>query len=290
MRSVFDLVNDEGEILGPGTDLVISLVAILVLLLAIHFTNSERKISELESALNINKDISQQLSDYQRKIEALKDSLELSKSLLEDQDVVLKKIRQSQIEIINEISSKYKVSPITRNANQYKIPIYLDDGTQDTIRITNDATLQRISFGSAILFDDNEHKIKLKGRRVLVNICSVFKKKLDLIKEIQIQGHASADSKSLDYYSLQENNDNLDLAGRRANSIVRFYRDNRRLDLSPAKHVIYASSFGYYMPVEREYLEDNWDLQKISDVNKINYGEMNKRIEIVLNYKEVGDN
>lgn len=290
MKSIFELVNDDGEILGPGTDLVISLVAVLVLLLALHFKNSEKKISVLENALSINKDVSDQLSEYQKEIDLLKDSLEYSKRLLEDQDVVLKKIKESQSEIIEEIAKKYDVSPIPLNGNQFKVPIYLSDGTYDTIRIKNDATLQRISFGSAILFDNDDDKIKSKGKNVLINICSVFKIKLNLIKEIQIQGHASADSKSLDYYSLEEHNDNLDLAGRRAIAIVRFYRDDSVLNLNPAEHVIYASSFGYYMPVERDYLEDNWNLERVADVNIANNGEQNKRVEIVLNYKEVGDN
>jgi len=312
MKSIFDLVNDEGEIMGPGTDLVISLVALLVLLLALHYANSNQKLDVLEEMLEINEDTSEQNSDYHekimelqdylnsernnsfqdsikasRRIKNLQDSLDASRRLFKDQDLILKEIRKSQLEIIEEVAHRYKVSPLKVNAKQYNIPVLLNGVTSDTIRIENDATLQRISFGNAVLFDTDRAIIKSKGKKILYNICSVFKKKLHLIKEIQIQGHASADSKSLNYSSLREHNDNLDLAGRRAISIVRYFRNERKLKLSPAQHIIYASAFGYYMPVERDYSDSNWNLQRIADSNKKNQRQKNKRIEIVLNYKEV---
>lgn len=242
MKSIFDLANNNGETFGPGTDLVISLVAVLVLLLALHSVKSKK------------------------------------------QDMILQSIKASQMAIINEIAHKYNVTPLPKGNHQFNIPITLDSGLKDTIRIENDATLQRISFGNTILFDNNKTTIKRRGKKVLTNICSVFKKKLNLIKEIQVQGHASADSKSVK--GIREDSDNLVLAGERAISIVRFFRDDKTLKLDPAKHVVYASSFGYYMPVERNYLENNWNLNRIAKVNQLDNGDKNKRIEIVLNYKE----
>ncbi len=110
----------------------------------------------------------------------------------------------------------------------------------------------------------------------------VFKEQLRLIKEIQIQGHADADQKSL-----KEDNDNFDLAASRAISIVRFLRDHKRLLLDPAEHTLYASSFGFYMPVERDYASRDWNMDKIKKVNEGASGDQNRRIEIVINYREL---
>jgi hypothetical protein len=41
------------------------------------------------------------------------------------------------------------------------------------------------------------------------------------------------------------------------------------------------------MPLERKYNEKDWDIKKIRKVNSGLNGNGNKRIEIVLNFKEL---
>lgn len=285
MKSFFDLNNDEGEILGPGTDLVISLVAVLMMILALSSKSSQQKISELEKIVNGNSDITEQLLDNQSEIKRLKDSiLELQKrnNLISEQDIILKKIRESQEKIINEIANKYNTKPKSIAKNEFEIEAKSFKGNVNLIKIKNDATLQRISFGNSTLFKSNKDVLRPEGKRILYNTAKVLKDQLNLIKEIQIQGHADADQKSL-----KMKNDNMNLAGRRAISIVRFFRDDSRLRIDPSKYVLYASSFGFYMPVERDYLDNKWNLEKIKEVNKGSFSNQNRRIEVVINYREV---
>ncbi len=285
MKSFFDLNNDEGEILGPGTDLVISLVAVLMMILALSSKSSQQKISELEKIVNGNSDITEQLLDNQSEIKKLKDSilkLQGKNNLVSEQDIILKKIRESQVKIINEIANEYNTKPKIIGKNEFEIEAKSFKGNINLIKIKNDATLQRISFGNSTLFKSNKDVLRPEGKSILYNTARVFKDQLNLIKEIQIQGHADADQKSL-----KMKNDNMNLAGRRAISIVRFFRDDSRLRIDPSKYVLYASSFGFYMPVERDYVDNNWDLSKVKRANEKRKGDLNRRIEIVLNYKEL---
>ncbi len=284
MKSIFELVNNDSEILGPGTDLVISLVAVLIMLLALHFKDSEQKINELKERLSLEENIHEEIEKYRQRISILEDSLDLTKEYLKEQDILLRKIKESQFAIINGIAAKYDVKPKKAIDGVYEIPITLSGGLRDVIRIQNDATLQRISFGNTILFGDGEANLKSRGKDVLRDICTIFKTKLNLIKEIQIQGHASADRNSI-----TRGNDNLDLASRRSIAIFRFFRDDKTLQIDPAETIVSANSFGYYMPVERDYTDREWNFRRISRANQKDGGHRNKRIEIVLNYYETGE-
>ncbi len=75
MKSLYDLNNNEGEILGPGTDLVVSLVAVLILLLSIYSLSSNQKIFHLEKIVAGEKTLTEALLDKEKKIKGLKDSL-----------------------------------------------------------------------------------------------------------------------------------------------------------------------------------------------------------------------
>lgn len=46
----------------------------------------------------------------------------------------------------------------------------------------------------------------------------------------------------------------------------------------------------FYMPTEREYLDRDWNLDRIALVNEENQGSQNRRIEIVINYRELYNN
>ena len=284
MRSFLDFSKDDGEILGPGTDLVISLVAILMVLLAINM--KELKISKELNPMGISHTVSaQKLKDCQGELERLKDSIaKLNKitSALSRKDLLLKKIRESQMTIISQIARTYNTSYDSIGNNKYTIRFKNMQGQSEIIKIKNDATLQRISFGNSTLFSNNKDDLKYSGKKVLRNVGLVFKNQLQLIKDIQIQGHADVDKNSL-----KDENDNLNIAAVRAIRIVRYFRDDIKLD--PAKHILYASSFGYYMPVERDYSNVSWDMNRIIEVNKEGNGNQNRRVEIVINYKEGRD-
>ena len=125
--------------------------------------------------------------------------------------------------------------------------------------------------------------IKLIGRLILKDIAVVFKKQLNLIKEIQIQGNVDADK-----ISLRTKNDNKDFAAKIAISIVRFFTDDDVQNIDPAKRLkmfLMPTLFCFYMPVEHNYLHIFWSMERIKNVNVLDKGNQNRRVEIVINYR-----
>lgn len=291
MKSLNQLTNDGNEIMGPATDLVISLVAVLIILLSIFSKDNQNKDDQLAALDGGNKDLYDQLKDCKEKLQTCKDKVKrLEDSIkyivnecnkLDEKDIILKRIKESQLKIIQRIAKSYSTNYINEG-DSYSIEIRNISGNYETIRIKNDATLQRISFGNTAIFENQSAQMKNEGKKILSAIGIILKEELNLIKEIQVQGHADADSKSL-----RNRNDNFDMASSRAIAIVRYLRDHKRLQIDPSEHVLYASSFGYYMPVEREYQDTHWDIERIKNVNDGSLGDKNRRIEIVINYKEL---
>jgi len=163
-----------------------------------------------------------------------------------------------------------------KESGEYIIPISFG-GTRDTIRITNDATLQRFYFGEKILFDRGKYFLKSSGKSVLKILANAIEEKKKLIKEIQIQGHASADIEHI------KNNYNLKLAADRSGEVFSFFRFQN--NINPNRYVMSASSFGEFMPTERSVEMLDWQGAKLWDANRGVKGSKNRRIEIVLNYR-----
>lgn len=234
----FKNLNGDNELFGPGTDLIISLVAILIMVLAIY------------------------LNEYGKREE------------------ILKKIEKEQKEIVKEIARKYKspIDSLTLGEKTYGISAT----SQNDIIIHNDLTLQRISFGSNILFQPDDTLLNFNGKNVLSVVGISIKKKLPVIKEIQIQGHADP-NKSNKFGS------NLELAAHRAISVFYFFQN--KLNIDPAQYIMSATSFGEYKPVERSYENIKYNIDSIYHANETEkQRDRNRRIEIVLNYREDNDN
>lgn len=235
--------------LGPGTDLVISLVAVLVLLLSLVMADLQSKKKELEKLADLKK-------------------LEKRKELLE-------KVRRNQLEIIKGIASIYSSEAITdKDSLKYNIVINKNTKEQDSITVYNDVSLQRISFGENILFLSGQSFLQKKGKSAISKVANVFKRKLDSIKEIGIQGHADLTGNAAF---------NLRLASQRAIAVYEFLQIQVKID--PAVSLMSASSYGHYYPVRRD-IDEDFDRKLLGEANSNSTLQAkNRRIEILLNYK-----
>lgn len=182
--------------------------------------------------------------------------------------VNLKHVKENQMEMVQGIAAAYGVTPKEIRTNYFVIPA--------GIMIQNDPTLQRISFTDRILFPQDEHGLSETGKQTLTIIGQLIKKQLPVIREIQIQGHADTDKSRL--YPT-----NLDLAALRAIEVFKYLQNEVGID--PAEHLMSATSFGEFKPVQRsdEDLSYN-DLNLIKDNRTKSLKDRNRRIELLFFY------
>lgn len=188
----------------------------------------------------------------------------------------LDKARRSQNAIQNQIQKNVD--------NKYTINIITDKSNFDTneeirktksdITIINKLDRQTITFSDKILFDSGMSELKPEGYEILALVGPVILNNLENISEVQIQGHA--DIVNTDEF-------NLKLASFRAIAVYKFLQN--KVGINPADHLLSISSFGKYKPVGREsgyeFNEKKLYLANASDELKAK----NRRIEIVLFYK-----
>lgn len=188
----------------------------------------------------------------------------------------LDKARQSQQEIQTQISqgigSRYKVAVIAdRNGLDLNKEMAAH---QADIYIIDKLDRQTITFSDKVLFDSNESTIKPAGYDILNVVGPIIAKNLNNIGEIQIQGHADISF---------EDDFNLQLAANRAIAVYKYLQVNVGID--PAQHLMSATSFGKYKPVGRE-AGSNYNYQQLQMANaNETLMARNRRIEIVLFYK-----
>ena len=197
----------------------------------------------------------------------------------------LAKVEKKQETLIEAIAAAYNVQwedidkweDKESKTNFFEIPIYLENGDYTEIQIQNEQKLQRYSFSDRILFEPDRYDLKAEGKRTLRDVGREIQKNLKDIKEIQIQGHADPDPPA-DVPS------NLHLAALRAIEVYKFLQRNIRID--PARHLMSATSFGEYKPVQRSTDDRTYNRQKLrQDNNTRALKQKNRRIEILLFYR-----
>lgn len=193
----------------------------------------------------------------------------------------LDKARRSQTAIQNQIQENI--------GNKYTINVITDKSSFDTneeiknnksdITIINKLDRQTITFSDKVLFDSGMSELKPEGYEILKVVGPIILSNLNNISEVQIQGHA--DIVNTDEF-------NLNLASFRAIAVYKFLQN--KVGINPAEHLISISSFGKYKPVGREsgqeFNEEKLYLANANDELKA----QNRRIEIVLFYKNDSKN
>lgn len=188
----------------------------------------------------------------------------------------LDRARQSQQKIQTQIEQGIN--------KQYKVLTLSDrDGTDINKEMTNHPAdvyiinkldRQTITFSDKVLFDSGQSDIKPAGYEILNVVGPILANNLDNIGEIQIQGHADISF---------EDDFNLQLAANRAIAVYKFLQVNVGID--PSQYLMAATSFGKYKPVGRE-AGSEYNYEKLQEANSDEaLMARNRRIEIVLFYK-----
>lgn len=188
-------------------------------------------------------------------------------------------VKQNQMAMINAISSDYNVEPIETDKDTFRIRIPNENGGYSEIFIQNEATLQRYSFSDRILFKPDKYNLNKEGEKTLQIVGRQIKRKLKDFSEIQIQGHADPDRPAYEP-------SNLHLAAKRAIEVFTFLQ--KRVHIDPARHLMSATSFGEYKPVQRSDKDRTYTPQKLKIHNSTRkLKDKNRRIEILLIYRQL---
>jgi len=229
----------QDETYGPGTDLAMALVGIFILYVAINMHDKSHKSDEQHSVQLRQEALVKQIADsYKASIETRLDKVDTAKLF------------------IIKIDSNYKDNIIVKDKN----------------------SIQTISFGDNLLFDEGSADLLAQGQEVMARVGGVLKNATTDFEEIQIQGHADTKRPPPPYSS------NLELASDRATTVYQYLQDNARLD--PAANLISIVSFGEFKPVQRTDYSTNWNMDLINLANRTKeQRDMNRRIEILLIYR-----
>ena len=189
----------------------------------------------------------------------------------------LRPVQEKQMEMIHEIAEQYGVEALEPKPGFFVISIPLENGDDTEITIHNEPTIQRFSFKDSILFKPEDYKLSTGGEKTLLIVGNQIKTNLDYISEIQIQGHADPTRPSL-YTS------NLHLAAWRAIEVYRFLQ--KQVPINPLTHLMSATSFGEFKPVQRSLQDSSYTITKLKAHNKTKeLKARNRRMEILLFYR-----
>ncbi len=237
MRGLQALTGDDQEFFGPGTDLVLSLVALLVLVVF---------------ALNAD------LRQVPRRDPKT--------------DLDIESVRKAQMAVIRALAGTFGTEPVAMASGEYGIRT--DPWSSPDIIVENEATLQRIRFGSHVLFETDEYDLQPRGEVVLRSFARALEGQLDKLEEIHLQGHA--DTQPTTRYP-----SNLVLAAWRAIAVLQFLQAQ---GIDPTRHLMSATSFGEYDPVTRRK-GGIFGPELLAAANDTEEERaLNRRIEVILIY------
>jgi flagellar motor protein MotB len=142
----------------------------------------------------------------------------------------------------------------------------------------NDPMLQVVTFSDSLLFESGKCALTDRGKAAIREIGQVLTAHLADIVEIQIRGHADTDPIGVG----TGYQDNLALASARANEVFRFLKDD--VHISPIDHLMSASSFDQFSPVQRSR-NTPFDAASLAQANATDdLKKANRRIELLLFY------
>ncbi|MBI3650559.1 MAG: OmpA family protein [Acidobacteria bacterium] len=188
--------------------------------------------------------------------------------------VDLSQVDKNQKNMVQAIASSYGKEAKALSKDVFGISIA--DPKIDDVIIKNEPTLQQITFSDHVLFQPDDYRLNPRGEEILRTVGAALKQQLPLIKEIQIQGHADTDRTG-------RFQSNTQLAAMRAIQVFEFLQKSVGID--PAEHLMSATSFGEFKPVQRS-AEVPYNSEKLLQDNRSpELKSRNRRIELLLFYK-----
>ncbi len=285
MRKLEDLMKGETGVFGPGTDLVVSLSAVLILVLAAQSILHKNKENALERKVEDYRMLQLGIDNLQQEIDSLQpeiDKLQQERDEYKDQlrrlgigHVDLTEVKRNQKRLVQAVARQYpgiETVPI----DEHRVGLDIDSRASLDIVFHNDVHRQRITFGSHILFEPDEVELSDDGEDVLEKLSRALRAELDSIEEIHIEGHADI--------TPTRHGTNLKLAAKRAMTV---FSELERLEINPYEIRMSATSFGDFMPVARfRANEEEYSLSRVLSDNATPAKKaINRRIELLLVYR-----
>ena len=256
MTDLEEQMSDTGhDFFGPGTDLAISLVAVLMLVVATQVTVHDSKAIDLEDKI-------QELQAEKKK------------------EVDLNLLIGRQHDLMNRLATELEGKLIEEGQDVYRIPVdpasCLRAGESCSVTFRHQLAKQRIMLGESVLFAEDRYEVDTRGREVLGIIARVLKERMKSIQEVHIEGHAD-NQRSNRFES------NLELAARRAMAVFNVLEE---AELSPLDTIVSVASLGEFVPVDRQPEVADFSKKDLEQANDTDEElRINRRVEISLIYR-----
>jgi flagellar motor protein MotB len=312
----------ESNFFGPGTDIIISFTAVLILLFAVNSNLHHKQMSSIEKRyqdhikylLNAYKKIGDRLKkvddlpDSKRKIEAV---IDINQDLYE-QLAKAKKENAQTLQIVEDLLKSYnnKKKGGLKRSEYFPADLDLNKVRNSQISIINEiakryGTVAREKTKNTYVIsidhnDQNDIVIQNEITSQVFTFGSHILFDLDKV-ELKPEGRDILISVGnifrgkLDFIreiQIQGHADpqpskryvsNLQLAANRAITVFKLFKNEIGID--PSQSIMSATSFGQYMPIQRTYYDRDYNhFQLTKDNNTPEKRTRNRRIEIVLFY------
>jgi len=215
-------------------------------------SNLQRTTVEKEEAQRKLDAIEARVSDYNAKINSLKESNDakmemndltvMSNNTKEKMRATIAKMDSSELEGATTLEDSINLA-VSYNLKQS----ISSEGESDDVNITVDKTVVMINVSDKLLFNSGSYRVNSKANGLLKKLAEVINSELSM--EVMVEGHTD-DRKMVKESYLQ---DNWDLSVRRATSIVRLLQDKYNVD--PSKLI--AAGRSSYSPLVENTSKDN---------------------------------
>jgi len=215
-------------------------------------SNLQRTTVEKEEAQRKLDAIEARVSDYNAKINSLKESNDakmemndltvMSNNTKEKMRATIAKMDSSELEGATTLEDSINLA-VSYNLKQS----ISSEGESDDVNITVDKTVVMINVSDKLLFNSGSYRVNNKANGLLKKLAEVINSEPSM--EVMVEGHTD-DRKMVKESYLQ---DNWDLSVRRATSIVRLLQDKYNVD--PSKLI--AAGRSSYSPLVENTSKDN---------------------------------
>ena len=201
----------------------------------------------------------------------------LSQFIASEEIAVLDAVARKQEAIVRDIAKSLGAGVKRLDEQGKRLSLDLDKDGKDDVFVRKEGTLLRFKFSNRILFEFDKHILLPEGKRILMKVGDVFRRREDQFKEIQIQGHTDTVRRGPPIV-------NWRLGALRSLEVVHFFQNKMKID--PEKVLISATTYGEYKPAEvrEEDIRDR-DIRRMNAMPE--QRENNRRIEVLLIFPDV---
>jgi len=193
-------------------------------------------------------------------------------------------VEASQRAIRAAIETKSDQQFTNEESRTYSMSYPMLDRTTSTIKVVDEALLQRFTFGAGVLFESDEDTLNARGADLITQIGESIVEELGRIREVQVHGHTDTLYELRPGETVEDGQQyNLDLASRRAANV---FRELREAGVDPITNLMSIASYGPFRTVNR--IDDEpYDEDQLDADNRTNdMRAQNRRIELLLHFHD----